>query len=239
MANSSGALPWCAARLTVVFLATTQTLVACGSGPTTPTAPSVGNPSDVLVLEAECQPTLYIGEQHPCIAVARLRSGGTPLVSPLATWSSSRPDVAMVNAIGLVTGRAAGQTTVRAEYQGRSAEVSMSVVAEDALRVTAALDQGLFRPGTVVTMYLQGYYSVASAETARLSLRISDQRGTVTESAPVSVSKGGDFFLLSSTFTVPSESTKLCRAAVLEVGSRIISAPEPGSSNLACVSVRP
>jgi hypothetical protein len=193
----------------------------------------------VLLLEVECQPTMYIGEQHPCIAVARLRSGGTPLVSPLATWSSTQPEVAVVNAIGLVTGRGAGQTTVRAEYQGRSAQVLVSVVAEDALRVTAASEQGLFRPGTMVTMRLQGYYSVASADTARLSLRISDQRGTVTQSAPVSVSRGGDFFLLSSTFTVPNESTQLCRAAVLEVGGRFISAPEPGTSNLACLAVRP
>jgi hypothetical protein len=238
MSKWSGAVPQCAARLSAVFLATALLLAACGSS-TTPTAPSGASPSDVLVLEVECQPTMYIGEQHPCIAVARLRSGGTPLVSPLATWSSTRPEVAVVNTIGLVTGRGTGQTTVRAEYQGRSAQVSVSVVAEDALRVTAALDQGLFRPGTIVTMYLQGYYSVASAETARLSLRISDQRGTVTQSAPVSVSRGGDFFLLSTTFTVPNESTQLCRAAVLEVSGRIISAPEPGSSNLACVAVRP
>jgi hypothetical protein len=146
--------------------------------------------------------------------------------------------VAEVNAIGLVTGRAAGQTTVSAQYQGRSAQASVAVVAEDGLRVTAALDQGEFRPGTRVTMYLQGYYSVASAETARLSLRISDQRGTVTQTPPRAVARGGDFFLLSSTFTVPDESTQVCRAAVLEVGGRTLAAPEPGTSNLACVTIR-
>lgn len=226
-------------RLPAVFLVTSLSLAACSSGPATPTAPSGGSLSDVLVLDVECQPTMYIGEQHPCIAVARLRSGGTPLVSPLATWSSTQTEVAVVNTIGLVTGRGAGHTTVRAEYQGRSAQVSVSVVAEDALRVTAALDRGLFRSGTEVTMYLQGFYSVASAETARLSLRISDQRGPVTQTVPISVSRGGDFFLLSSTFTVPNESTQLCRAAVLEVGGRIISAPEPCTSNLACLAVRP
>ena len=127
---------------------------------------------------------------------------------------------------------------VLGDYQGRSAQYPVTVVAADALRVTAAMEQGLFRPGNVVTMYLQGFYSVESAENARLSLRISDQRGTVTQTAPLIVFRGGDAFLLSSTFTIPVESTQLCRAAVLEVNGRIIAAPEPGSNNLACLDVR-
>jgi len=31
------------------------------------------------------------------------------------------------------------------------------VIFEDALRIKAALDQGEFRPGATVTMFLQGY----------------------------------------------------------------------------------
>jgi hypothetical protein len=238
MATRIGAASW---RWAVVPMA--ALLASCGSsGSTTPTSPTGTNPSDVLALEVECQSTLYIGEQAPCLAVTRLRSGGTALVSMTdsasVTWSSQRPEVAGVSSIGLVTGRGAGQTMVRAEYQGRSAQYPVSVVAADALRVTAATERGPFTPGNVVMMYLQGYYSVASAETGRLSLRISDQRGTVTQTTATTVSRGGDFFALSATFTVPDESTRLCRAVVLQVSDLTVAAPEPGSNNLACVDVR-
>jgi hypothetical protein len=222
MATRTGAANW-----RVAVLAMTTWLASCGSsGPTTPTAPTGTTPSDVVALEVECQSTLYIGEQAPWTDSASV------------TWSSQRPEVAGVSAIGLVTGRAAGQTMVQAEYQGRSAQYPIAVVAADGLRVTAATDRGPFTPGNVVMMYLQGYYSVASADTGRLSLRIRDQRGTVTQTAARTVSRGGDFFALSATFTVPDASTQLCRGVVLEVNGLTIAAPEPGSSSLACVDVR-
>jgi hypothetical protein len=170
--------------------------------------------------------------------VARLRSGGTPLVTPLATWSTAQPSVVTVDAIGTVTGRAAGQAVVTATYQGRSAQATILVTFEDSLRIKAAAEQGEFRPGTTVTMFLQGYYSVASADVGRLSLRISDQNGIVTQTLPTTVARGGDFFLLSTTFVVPQISTQLCRAAILEVAAVTISAPDPAGSTLACLAVR-
>jgi hypothetical protein len=147
--------------------------------------------------------------------------------------------VVAVDAIGTLTGRSGGQTVVTATYQGHSAQVSVSVIFEDALRITGALDQGEFRPATTVTMYLQGYYSVASADAGRLRLRISDQAGIVTHGPPTTVARGGDMFLLSTSFVVPQTSTKVCRAAVLEVGDVTISAPDPAGSTLACVAIRP
>ena len=113
------------------------------------------------------------------------------------------------------------------------------VTAEDALRIKAAAEQGDFRPGTTVTMWLQGYYSVASAETGRLSLRITDQTGTITTTTPATVAKGGDFFLLSTTFVVPQTSAQVCRTAILEVASVTIAEPTTNASGLWCVSIRP
>jgi hypothetical protein len=234
MGEPNGALMW---RMAVILLATL--LTACGSSAsTTPTGPSGGDPSDVIAVEVECRPTLYIGQRTGCVAVARLRSGATPFVGWGATWTSSHPEVAAVDGGGAVTGRSAGHTMIRAEYQGRSAQVPMTVVAEDALVVESATERGPFRPGNIVTMYLQGYYSVASADVARLSLRISDQRRVVTQTLPRAVGRGGDFFLLSSTFTVPEQSTQLCREAVLEVSGRTIAAPDPSNTYLACLEVR-
>ncbi len=65
----------------------------------------------------------------------------------------------------------------------------------------------------------------------------SDQAGTVAQTTPQTVLKGGDFFLLSSTFVVPQTSSQVCRAAVLEVAGVTISAPDPSVTH-ACVQIR-
>jgi hypothetical protein len=216
---------------------------ACGSGasavPTSPSGSPAGGGTDILALDVSCQASLLIGEKGPCLAVARLRSGQTPLVSFDATWSSTRPDLVDVDALGVVAGRAAGQAVVTASYRGRDATARIVVIAEDALRMRAAAEQGDFRPGSTVTMWLQGYYSVASAETGRLSLRISDPAGTITTTSPVTVAKGGDFFLLSTTFVVPQNSAQVCRTAILEVASVTIAEPQSNASGLWCISIRP
>ena len=93
--------------------------------------------------------------------------------------------------------------------------------------VRAAAEQGDFRPGSAVMMSLQGYYSVASATTGRLSLRISDPSHTIATSSSMTVAKGGDFFLLSATFLVPQESTEVCCTALLEVGPITIAGRHP------------
>ena len=233
----SGPYDWRCRKQPLLVALALSVIGACSRSPTAPSTVTVSG-SDVLSLELSCQGSLIVGEQAPCIAVARLRSGGTPLVSPLATWSTAPPSVVAIDAIGTITGRSAGQAVVMATYQGRSAQTTVSVIFEDALRIKAALDQGEFRPGTTVTMFLQGYYSVASADVGRLSLRINDQNGMVTQTLPATVARGGDFFLLSSTFVVPQASTQVCRAAVLEVGGVTISAPDPGGSTLACLPIR-
>ncbi len=194
--------------------------------------------TEILAVEVSCPTSLLIGEKSPCIAVARLRSGQTPQVSFDATWSSTRPEIVAVEALGVVNGRSAGQAVVSASYRGREAATPVVVVAEDAVRVKAAAHQGEFRPGTTVTMWLQGYYSVASAEMGRLSLRISDQAGTITSTSPLTVAKGGDFFLLSSTFVVPQDSVEVCRTAILEVASVTIAEPTSNASGLWCIPIR-
>jgi len=171
--------------------------------------------------------------------VARLRSGQTPVVNFDATWSSSKPEVVAVDPLGVVNGRSAGQAVVSASYREREAAATILVTAEDGLRIdTGQAHQGDFRPGSTVTMWLQGHYSVASAETGRLSLRITDQTGTVATTAPLTVAKGGDFFLLSSTFVIPQDSIEVCRTAILEVGSVTMAEPKSRSFALWCIPVR-
>jgi hypothetical protein len=215
-------------------------VTSCGGAvPTSPSGAVTTGGSDVHALEVSCPVSLLIGQKGPCVAVARLRSGQTPVVSFDATWSSTRPEVVAVDALGVVNGRSAGQATVSASYRGREAAATLVVTAEDALRIDAGqAQQGDFRPGSTVTMWLQGYYSVVSAETGRLSLKISDQAGTIITTSPLTVAKGGDFFLLSSTFLVPQESMEVCRTAVLEVGSVTIAEPKSKSFALWCIPIR-
>ncbi len=226
----------------VAAVVATLGMTACGGASAVPTSPGGGTtngPSDILALEMSCPASLLIGEKAPCTAVARLRSGQTPLVSFDATWSSTRPEVVAVDTLGVVNGRSAGQAVVSASYRGREATAAVAVTAEDALRIASGQAHGgEFTPGSTVTMWLQGYYSVASAETGRLSLRISDQTGTITSTSPVTVAKGGDFFLMSSTFVVPQNSVEVCRTAILEVGAVTIAEPKSDASVRWCISIR-
>jgi hypothetical protein len=125
-----------------------------------------------------------------------------------------------------------------AAYQARQAAAVIRVTEEDALRISSGqAHQGDFRPGMTVTMWLQGYYSVASAETGRLSLRVTDQARTVATTSPLTVPKGGDSFVLSSTFVVPQDSVEVCRTAVLEVGAVTIAEPQSKSFPLWCIPI--
>ncbi len=128
---------------------------------------------------------------------------------------------------------------ITATYQGRQATAISVVTEEDALRIASGQgQQGAFTPGSTVTLWLQGYYSVASAATGRLSLRITDQTGTITTTAPLTVARGGDFFLLSTTFVVPDRSEEVCRTAVLDVGDTTIAEPHSKTNLLWCIPIR-
>jgi hypothetical protein len=231
-------LSWRTARRLVPSIAA-LVVVACGTdagvGPTSPGAGA----NAVIAVDVSCPSTVLIGEQVPCVSVARMRSGQQPVVAFQSAWSSMRPDIVVVDTLGVLTGRSAGQTIVSASYEGREGTALVTVTAEDAVRIRAAPYQGEFRAGTTATMWLQGYYSVASAETGRLSLRISDQFGTIATTSPTIVARGGNFFLLSSTFVVPQASTRVCRAVILEVGSVTIAEPQPSANVFSCIDIRP
>jgi hypothetical protein len=226
-------------RLIVIAAVAALCPAACSSDsvPTSPTGPGVPtNNTEVLTLDVVCPAALLIGEREPCIAVASYRSGQQAPVFD-AMWSSRHPDIVAIDARGVVSGRTAGQAIVSASYRGREGVAPVSVNAQDAVKIKAAAEQGEFRPGTTATMWLQGYYSVASADTARLALRISDQAGTLTTTTPQIVARGGDFFLLSATFVVPQQSTRVCRAVILEVGSVTIAEPPPDAGAVACLPI--
>lgn len=188
--------------------------LGCAPPPTTPTPP--GSTGALIIT---CPTTLFVGLTKACGATD---SNGA-LVVP--TWSSSAPSVASFGNIGILTGRSAGDVTVTATSSGRSGTAHVSVQAIDALQADASVTQGTFQVGTTATMTLIGYYGVASADTGLLNIVVTDQNGAVVSaSAPQVVAKGGNQFVLSTTFTVPAGATQVCRAAVLKIGDTTLSA---------------
>lgn len=205
--------------LTALVLGLSQ--LACG--PTGPSGPSF----DVV-----CPANLLVGQTGFCFALIKGTQTGLD-----ATWSSSDPNIASFGPAGSLKGRSAGQVVATASYQGKSESGSVSVSAQDVLQVSSGGYQGLFNTGNTVRIIVVGFYGVASADSGQLNLVVTDQsNAVVSESEPRIVSNGGDSFVLDHTLTIPAGTTRLCRTAVLRIGSVTLTAT--GSSQiLPCVDI--
>ena len=207
-------------------------LTASACGGSVPTGPS---PETSLALTCSA-PTILAGDTVVCRATLDSVNVG---VNPSAVWTSSDPNIATSLGIGLFVGKLDGRATLTVTYSGQTVSAPLTVNLQDVLRVTASTSQGSFRVDTTATMWLQGFYGVASADSGTLTLVIADQTGaTVSTSAPLVVPRGGDRYLISSTFTLPPDTTQVCRTAVLRIGSitlRVV----PDVSLAPCVTVTP
>jgi hypothetical protein len=204
---------------------------ACGS--VVPTAPSASSPGTGLALTCSA-PTLLAGDLVVCIVTA-----ASVNVSTAALWTSSDPNIATSQGIGLFVGKSEGQATLTATYSGQSASALLTVNLQDVLRATAAAYQGSFKVGTTATLWLQGFYGVASAGSGTLTLVITDQIGaTVSTSAPLTVPHGGDRYIIWTTFTLPPGTMRVCRTGVLQIGSTTLTVV-PDVSLVPCFAVMP
>ena len=205
-------------------------LVASACGERVPTAPL---PQASLALACSA-PTILAGDSVVCRATLASVNVG---LSPSAVWTSSDPQIAASLGVGLFVGKSEGQATLTATYSGQSVSTPLTVHLQDVLRATAAAYQGTFRVGTTATMWLQGFYGVASADSGTLTLAITDQTGaTVSTSTPLTVPHGGDKYLISTTFTVPPGATRVCRTGVLQIGSITLTVV-PDESLVPCLAV--
>jgi hypothetical protein len=218
----------------LVWSATALATLNCGSGPNRPTPIT----RKVTSLDISCPATLLVGQSKFCFAQAHYSDGST--VNPAAvTWSSSAPNVASFAALapGKISALGEGQTVVSAQYEEGSATAVVSVRAEDFLTVASSAEQGTFQVGRTVTMFLVGEYGVASVENAELHIEISDQNGQLIAAGTSNiVSKGGNSFVLSSTFAIPPSASQVCRTAVLQIGGVRLTATG-SASLLSCINV--
>jgi hypothetical protein len=160
-------------------------------------------------------------------------------VSTIAVWTSSNPNIATSRGIGLFLGKSDGQATLTATYSGQSVSALLTVRLQDVIRATASASQGSFKVGTTVTLWLQGFYGVASADSGTLRLIITDQTGaTISTSEPLTVPRGGDRYIISTTFTLPPGTTRVCQTGVLHIGSATLTVV-PDGSLAPCLPVAP
>ena len=196
--------------------------------------------SDIQSLSIQsCPGSLLVDQSADCSAVAHIPGPVAPNVASRSTWSSSNSSVVSVDAVGRLTATSPGQTTISATYRGTPGSLVVSVTAaqQDALRIDGGGQGGQFKPGNDVSLSLEGLYSVVSAPTAQLSLRVSDQSVVITTTPTTTVTKGSNTFFLRASFTIPANSTRICPAVILQVGA--VTFTEPSGLNNLCVPVTP
>src|SRR5438128_3303292 len=141
-------------------------------------------------------------------SAARILSGRT------VTWGSSAPSVASVNSVGLVTGAAAGSTTITATSEGQSGSSAVTVT-----NVAAPVASVTVTPGSA---------SVQSGQTVQLTAIPRDANGNVLGGRAIAWT--------SSNATVAAVSgSGLVSAA--SVGSATITATSEGKSGSSTVTV--
>ena len=140
---SAPAVTWSSAAPAIATVSAAGVVTGVAAGTTTITATSQGKSASASVTVRAVVPfstlsitpaslSLAIGAAGQLTAAAR-DSVGTLLVSPAITWTSAAPTVASVSTSGVVTGVAAGRTTIMASGGTKSASASVLVVGPTAL----------------------------------------------------------------------------------------------------------
>jgi hypothetical protein len=140
-------------------------------------------------------------------AVAQARIGGTPMLpAPTIRWSTSRPDVVEVSALGVLRGVAPGVSTITAETGALSAILTITVVAIGELHVEGAQEVA---PGWEAPLALRG----PSGETFAGSAQWSSSDSTILTISSAGVVKA----LRSGAATVRASAAGQARELVVTV----------------------
>ena len=196
-------------------------LALCAAACSSPTSPAL--PPQFARLAVTCSASgILAGEIVVCRAAIGPANVG---LHPAAVWTSSDPSVARPEGFGLFTGRSTGQVTLTVSYSGESVSAPLTVDLQDMVNVGAAAYGGSFRVGTTANLWLQGGYGVASANSGTLTLVVTDQTGAIIHtSAPLVLPHGGDRYIISTTLRLPPGASRVCRKAVLRIGSTKVTA---------------
>lgn len=103
------------------------TITATYSGSSANATLTVSNATVQSITVTPASPTIALGSMQQFAASALFSDGSTQDITSIATWTSSTPTVAVVNAHGLASSATHGQTSVGATLQGVSGSTLLSV----------------------------------------------------------------------------------------------------------------
>jgi len=183
---------WSTSSAALATVSTSGVVTGVGAGTVTITATSEGKSGNtsvtvtaVPVASVTIQPpspdTVFVGYTAQLTAVTRDSNGGV-LTGRVVTWQSNNTAIVRVDATGLVSGVAAGSTTITATSEGKSASVTeVSIKAPvGSVVVAPAVD------------------SVNTAGSKQFAATVKDVKGTVVTDRPIAwVSTPGSVATLS------------------------------------------
>jgi hypothetical protein len=138
------------ARTARTLLAATALLAACKGGDGGPTAPPSPGPALAGVGVSLFVATVQVGQSTTAVATG-LDQNGALMGAGVITWTSANPAIAMVSALGIVTGVAPGQTQIVATGSGKTGQAALTVVANQEMQCPLGATLQL-RIGEVATL---------------------------------------------------------------------------------------
>lgn len=114
----------------------------------------VTNPRAGSITLSRDTATVFVPNGSVQLISVVMDADGNSITNPTILWQSTAPLIAVVNSTGLVTGIAAGSTTIRASIDGRVAQSAITV--KTTLNASApqivSINPALLRPGGTYTM---------------------------------------------------------------------------------------
>lgn len=105
----------------------TVTITATYQGTSSTASLMVSNATVQSITVTPASPTIPLGGQQQFAASALFSDGSTQDITSVATWTSSTPTVAVVNASGVAASAAHGQTTITATFESVPGSTSLNV----------------------------------------------------------------------------------------------------------------
>ncbi|MBK9795219.1 MAG: Ig-like domain-containing protein [Holophagaceae bacterium] len=137
--TGSVAVTWSSSTPTVASINSSGVATGLVAGTTTITATSGGITGNATLAVSAAtlssirvtpaSPSVNAGSTTPLVATGTYTDGSTANLSTSVTWTSASQAIALVNAGGLVTGVAAGSTTITATSGAISGSVTLTVIA--------------------------------------------------------------------------------------------------------------
>jgi trimeric autotransporter adhesin len=122
----------------------------------------VSSDTVVSIALSPANPTIQIGETEQFVATGTTAGGKTEDVTPGATWTSSKPEVARINSSGLATAITAGTTVISAKYQEGSAQTFLTVTSATLSSISVSPTNTSIATGATKQYTATGTYSDGS-----------------------------------------------------------------------------